>query len=226
MAAYLGHLDTVTVVSWGDGLGCFLSLSYCCCERQICQTNTSSSGAFVILRSLCLRDAPGHTSRHNESALHSSAQPFALTTPQRPEAVSVSKSKSTSCRSGRRCRHVCSRPAPPRVPWAAGSAADAATRPSAAGAPAAAEVCPICGAAYHHRRNLAEHMKRHTGQTTCCICHHEFAMTFTLRRHMVNRHGLTPEQVSQLTNKRGAPGAAPGPAADAEPRQAQDGGVL
>ena len=62
----------------------------------------------------------------------------------------------------------------------------------------------MCGAAYHHRRNLAEHMKRHTGQTTCCICHHEFAMTFTLRRHMVRQHGLSPEQVSRLTNKRGA----------------------
>ncbi|XP_037091362.1 uncharacterized protein LOC119111624 [Pollicipes pollicipes] len=65
-----------------------------------------------------------------------------------------------------------------------------------------AETCAVCGARYHHRRNLAEHMKRHLGRTTCLICRQEFAMTFTLRRHMVNRHGLAAEEVGRLTNKR------------------------
>ncbi|XP_043209820.1 protein bric-a-brac 1-like isoform X1 [Amphibalanus amphitrite] len=88
---------------------------------------------------------------------------------------------------------------------------------SSQGAPVSLEVCPMCGAAYHHRRNLAEHMKRHTGQTTCCICNHEFAMTFSLRRHMVKRHGLSPDEVSRLTNKRGA-----APAMEDGP---QDGGM-
>ena len=37
-------------------------------------------------------------------------------------------------------------------------------------------------------------------------------MTFTLRRHMVNLHGLTPEQVSRITNKRGPAGVSAGAA--------------
>ena len=37
-------------------------------------------------------------------------------------------------------------------------------------------------------------------------------MTFTLRRHMVNLHGLTPSQVSRITNKRGPAGVPAGAA--------------
>ena len=60
----------------------------------------------------------------------------------------------------------------------------------------------MCGTGYHHRRTLHEHMKKHKGQTRCPVCQMEFSVMFAMRRHMVQRHGMTKDEVDRITNKR------------------------
>ena len=55
---------------------------------------------------------------------------------------------------------------------------------------------------YAYRRNLTEHLKKHTGKTTCPLCQQAFAMVANMRRHMVNTHGLARDEVDRITNKR------------------------
>ena len=63
-------------------------------------------------------------------------------------------------------------------------------------------ICPVCGASYTYRRGLSEHMKKHTGKTTCPLCQQTFGMLYHMRRHMVNKHGMAKEDVAKITNKR------------------------
>ena len=49
---------------------------------------------------------------------------------------------------------------------------------------------------------MKSHMKKHRGQTRCPICHQEFSVVNYLRRHMVNKHGMSREEVDRMTNKR------------------------
>ena len=61
--------------------------------------------------------------------------------------------------------------------------------------------CHVCGATYANRNSLAKHMKMHSGQTLCPHCHQAFAGMYTLRRHMVSKHGMSREEVDMVTNK-------------------------
>ena len=45
-------------------------------------------------------------------------------------------------------------------------------------------------------------MKMHTGETRCPICHKEFAVMRNMRRHMVQMHRMSQQEVANVTNKR------------------------
>ena len=62
--------------------------------------------------------------------------------------------------------------------------------------------CEICGASYKYKRNLTEHMKRHSGQTRCPVCGQELSDVHTMRKHMVRMHGIPRKEVDKITNKR------------------------
>ena len=63
-------------------------------------------------------------------------------------------------------------------------------------------VCPVCGVSYSYWSSLREHLKKHTGKTTCPMCQQTFGMVHHMRRHMVNVHGMAKEEVDKITKKR------------------------
>ena len=46
-----------------------------------------------------------------------------------------------------------------------------------------------------------EHMKKHTGKSTCPLCQQTFTVFYNMRRHMVKMHGLAREDVNRITSQ-------------------------
>ena len=62
--------------------------------------------------------------------------------------------------------------------------------------------CPACPTVYTHRRGLTEHMKKHSGKTTCPLCQQTFVTVYNMRMHMMSKHRMTKQEVSRMTSKR------------------------
>nr|CAD7267613.1 unnamed protein product [Timema shepardi] len=65
----------------------------------------------------------------------------------------------------------------------AGSASDANRGPQ--GYP-----CKICGRSYRHTTSLHHHMKTHTGETICHLCHKMYSRIENLHKHLAYCHGV------------------------------------
>jgi len=51
-------------------------------------------------------------------------------------------------------------------------------------------VCVVCGAAYCHAKSLSSHLRYHTGETECYLCHKVLSRKTHVTRHLMVKHGI------------------------------------
>jgi hypothetical protein len=51
-------------------------------------------------------------------------------------------------------------------------------------------VCVVCGATYSHVKSLSSHMRYHTGETECYLCHRVLSRKSHVIRHLMVKHGV------------------------------------
>ncbi|PSN49818.1 hypothetical protein C0J52_01364 [Blattella germanica] len=51
-------------------------------------------------------------------------------------------------------------------------------------------VCVLCGAAYSHAKSLNSHLRYHTGETECYLCHKVLSRKTHVTRHLMMKHGI------------------------------------
>jgi uncharacterized Zn-finger protein len=51
-------------------------------------------------------------------------------------------------------------------------------------------VCMVCGAAYSHAKSLSSHLRYHTGETECYLCHKVLSRKSHVTRHLLVKHGI------------------------------------
>ena len=51
-------------------------------------------------------------------------------------------------------------------------------------------VCVICGASYSHSKSLKSHLRYHTGETECYLCHKVLSRKTHVTRHLMVMHGI------------------------------------
>jgi hypothetical protein len=51
-------------------------------------------------------------------------------------------------------------------------------------------VCVVCGAAYSHAKSLNSHLRYHTGETECYLCHKVLSRKTHVTRHLMVKHGI------------------------------------
>jgi len=67
--------------------------------------------------------------------------------------------------------------------------------------------CPHCDKSYAVDTSLNEHLKVHTGETTCQICKVPQARIATLRRHLRTIHKLAEEEIALMVARKQVPGS-------------------
>jgi len=53
--------------------------------------------------------------------------------------------------------------------------------------------CEVCGKLMHHWKSLDLHMKIHSGETQCHLCHKVLNRSYALKLHLVKVHGISAQ---------------------------------
>jgi hypothetical protein len=51
--------------------------------------------------------------------------------------------------------------------------------------------CDVCGKLMHHWKSLDLHMKIHSGETQCYLCHKVLNRSYALKLHLFKVHGIS-----------------------------------